>query len=148
MELIREFEDERIIPCISPKLTAEERIDPESTRFEDNLNYIIDQIPREDNFITYLCDDDVFHPNWLAVLNYMLYSNPDYHTVNGNCWYFYDGENPFKDGQEGFLSNITPESQKLDWLIFWQMGTFGIRASCVDEGVKWGKKSQLLHGPE
>lgn len=139
VELIDEFEDERIIPCIAPRMTPEERVDPENTRFADNLNYVIDQIPREDNFLVYLCDDDVLHPNWLAVANYMLYTNPSYHSINGNCYYFYDGENPFKDGREGFLSNITPESQNLDWLIWWQMGTFAMRLTCVDEGVRWSK---------
>lgn len=137
-KLIKEFNSPKIVGCFAPQINPEERVNPDSSRWEDNINYILDQIPRDNNFVVYLCDDDVFDPDWLNVVNYMLFTNDSYHTINGMSMYFWDGQNPYKEGKKGFLGNITEKDADVDWLVWWNVGSFGHRMSCVDEGVRWG----------
>lgn len=137
IELINEFEDARIIACVAPQISAAERIDEKSTRFQDNVNYVLSQIPREGNLITYLCDDDVFHPDWLMTMNYMLNKYPIFHSINSACYYFWDGQNPFKEGEKGFLSELKSPGEK-DMLVWWQVGSFAHLSKCYYEcNVKW-----------
>jgi glycosyltransferase involved in cell wall biosynthesis len=145
VELIKEFEDERIIPCVAPKLTPEERVDPKSTRFQDNVNYILEQIPKEENLVTYLCDDDIFHPQWFAGINFILDKYKIFHSVNADCFYFWDGQNPFKEGVQGFLSKLEPATPN-DALVWWQIGSFAHLSKCFYEcDIKWAESKKGAH---
>lgn len=141
-DVVKEFSDPRVILCKAPKISLEERINPASERFQDNANYVLSQIPRDNAFVTYLCDDDLYHPDWLSICNQAFVDNSSYHMVNGRVYYFFDGEDILKDGKEGFLSKMheeNPYAEPNDMYIWWQVGSFAHKLDCYwDENVVWG----------
>lgn len=140
MKVIQEFGDWRIFLAQAPKISIEERIDPKSTRFADNANFVLDQIPEEDNFVIYLCDDDLLHPDWITVCN-RGFVNSEYHMVAGKTYYFNDGDDYLKDGIEGFPAAPPPGNiqDPNNFLVWWQVGGFAHLMKChYEEDVKWG----------
>lgn len=138
-EVAQEFSDERLIIAQAPKIPLSERINPESTRFADNANYVLSQIPKEDNFVVYLCDDDLLHPDWLSICNEGL-AESDYHILTGQTFYFYDGQDAFKQGIQGFPAEPLEGNieDTTDFLVWWQLGGFAHLMTCYyDEAVEW-----------
>lgn len=142
--------DNRVMVCAAPRVSASERVNPDSTRFPDNTNFVMEQMDK-DGFVTFLCDDDILHPDWLKVCNDSFNEFPSYHTVNGQVYYFSDGEDPIEDGKEGFLADITSEDwgmrdAKFNFIMWWQVGSFSQRLICFhDEEIKWAKARDTAH---
>lgn len=137
MALQEEFDDERLIIAAAPQISIQERTNPDSTRWTTNVNYILAQIPKED-FVVYLCDDDLISPTWMEELHHAYTVNPKTHVVLGDTYWFWDGDDPFETGVKGFrmrMDNPTPEN---DINLWWQAGSFAHRMLCFyDCNVRW-----------
>lgn len=123
--------------CQAEPVTMEERIRPGSTRWPDNINFLIDQIPRGE-YITYLCDDDVFHPEWLEAASTVFEQSEATHLLLSDMYYFDDGYDPFTAALRGFPADIEIEPGRS--VMWWNLGAFANRSDChYDCGAAWGE---------
>jgi glycosyltransferase involved in cell wall biosynthesis len=135
--VIEDIGDNRVVLAVADKVTPEERVRPGSTRWSTNMNWLLSKIP-DGQTITYLCDDDILHPDWLSYADDMLVKNPNLHVVVGDMYYFYDGEDPFEDGRLGFPIEFEEEDGSLT--TWWNLGAFTHRSECFRKcDVKWRK---------
>jgi len=125
-----------IVVCRAEDISIAERIAPESTRWPENMNFLIEQMP-DNEFVTYLCDDDILHPDWLRVISRALEESPSSHMVLGAMYYFQHGNDPFETGVRGFPAQIdTGDNQFIMW---WHLGAFAYKTDCSRTcNVRWG----------
>lgn len=130
-------QDPRLVICKADRVSIEERIRPGSTRWPENINHIVQQIPRH-QFITYLCDDDVLDRDWCARVSRGLTDSPTSHMILGDMYYYYDGQDPYKEAIKGFPADIEVEDGR--FLMWWNLGAFAYRSDCSrDCKVRWGE---------
>lgn len=136
-DMWREIADERLVLCTSPKITMEERIDPNSSRWQTNVNKVLSYIPK-DEWVVYLCDDDLLSPTWLEECKRGFDENENTHLILGETYYFFDGEDYLKDGRKGFLAISAKESDPEFINLWWNCGAFAHRMECYyNENLKW-----------
>lgn len=88
----------------------------------------------ECDVVTYLCDDDLFHPQWLLALRHYFAANPEQHWTRGR-WYAFDDSDPKR----------TPEVCKLDGRQL-TTGNFAHRIACYrDEHIGWDETTIASH---
>lgn len=135
-EFIKQYTDDRLALVTSPKLTPEERVEKGNTRWADNINSILEMIPREE-YVAYLCDDDLLQQDWLSLANHRFSVDPNLHIVLANMYYFNDGEDPITTAKKGFPARISSENDGA--MMWWNLGAFFHSMKCFhDEGAKWG----------
>ena len=140
--LIDEFQDPRLVVAIGEKPTPEQRV-YDSSRFVDNVNGVIEQLPRNE-FVLYLCDDDILGSRMLELSSKTFDLNKNIHMTSADAWYFYDGQNPYTEGKSGFKAPkklIETVLAVRTNIMFWHIGNFAHRTDCIfDEGLKWRSK--------
>ncbi len=136
-KVVESIGDDRIILACAPRITPEERVRRGNTRWSTNMNWIVAKTNRGES-ITYLCDDDILSPDWLAAVDELFSQTTTPHLVIGDMYYFYDGEDPFKDGRWGFPAKVEKQSDDNGFVIWWNLGSFSHRTECFhDEGIRW-----------
>jgi hypothetical protein len=84
--------------------------------------------------VTYLCDDDLFHPHWLAAVRWFFDQQPDEHWTRG-AWYAWHEDDPA----------MRQERCKLDGRQL-TTGNFAHRIGCFrDEGIAWDETTIASH---
>lgn len=146
-ELLEEFKDDRLAVIVGEKPTLEQRVN-DGTRFPRNVNSIIEQFDSNE-FVVYLCDDDVIGHKYLEFSSNVFELNPHIHLTSGDAYYFYDGENPYVCGKEGFKyppqMKDSIKKQRTD-LMFWHVGNFSNRTECnLEEGLRWKERNGDAH---
>lgn len=82
--------------------------------------------------VTYLCDDDLFHPDWLSHVRTWFAAHPDQHWVRGRWYQFSDGE-PLGE------THCPLDRRELT------TGNFAHRIDCWDKGLRWNEGSVACH---
>jgi glycosyltransferase involved in cell wall biosynthesis len=143
IEWVKQYDDDRIAIAVGEKMDPEERVRPGNTQWPTNINKIISMIPREE-FLLYLCDDDVLDPNWFEAINERYTLDPKTHLLLGDMYYFQDGDDPLTQSELGFPAKLVPEQnikenddgQRL--IMWWNLGAFAHSMKCFyDEDVRW-----------
>lgn len=84
--------------------------------------------------VTYLCDDDLFHPNWLPTVRAWFDHYPEQHWMRG-AWMAFDERDPKR----------TPEPCKLDPRQL-TTGNFAHRIECfTEEKIAWDETTIASH---
>lgn len=84
--------------------------------------------------VTYLCDDDLFHPYWLPALRAYFDANPEQHWGRG-AWYAFEDADPSR----------TPSRCQLDSRQL-TTGNFAHRIDCYrDCNVRWDETTIASH---
>lgn len=84
--------------------------------------------------VTYLCDDDLFHPSWLPTIRAYFDAFPAEHWTRGR-WYAFEDADPARK----------PEPCKLDWRQL-TTGNFAHRIECFrDEKIAWDETTIASH---
>ena len=134
---IDSFRDKRLTLVQAPQITIEERL--QKSRIAENMNQVISNIPDE-QMIFYLCDDDIFAPRWLIRAMLGATSYPDMHIVQGEAWYFNDGEDWRTEAIYGMPDGY--QQQAGIPTMYWSTGSFAHRALCwKQEGLRWKDNS-------
>lgn len=85
------------------------------------------------DIVTYLCDDDLFHPDWINAVRNWFDANPTEHWTRGR-WY------QFQDGAEPGAEHCPLDSRMLT------TGNFAHRIDCYrDEGIRWSEGTVACH---
>jgi glycosyltransferase involved in cell wall biosynthesis len=114
----------------APKMTTAERL--VTPRLGRLINQALSLVTAD--VVTYLCDDDLFHPGWLDAVRAWFDDHPAEHWTRGDWYTFEDGEIPD-------LNRPCP----LD-LRMLTTGNFAHRAVCYrDEGIRWNESSVACH---
>lgn len=88
----------------------------------------------QSDIITYLCDDDLFHPDWLNNLRTYFTDHPEAHCVRAPWGVFNDGEEP---GEK--LCELRPAFDMTT-------GNFGhLKKCCFEHGVWWDELTVAVH---
>lgn len=139
-DVVKEFDDDRILICRGPQISKEARIKKHDGRWSTNINNILSKIPKGE-FVLYLCDDDLLHYDWLRNVERGYLESPNTHIILGDLYWFYDGEDPYEVMRKGFLSKIVKDGgdEELGRLkLWWSLGDFAHRSECFfDCGLKW-----------
>jgi glycosyltransferase involved in cell wall biosynthesis len=131
LDLVNEYTDERILIAQAPKIPIEERI--KQSRLGRNANAVIETLPDIEP-VYYLCDDDLMGPLWLSRSIRAFQSSEDVHVVQGESWYFNDGEDWRTESQYG----MPTDGYKAMPTMYWGTGSFAHRALCSkQEGIWW-----------
>lgn len=113
----------------SPMTTAERLRTP---RLGNLINRALDLVSAD--VVTYLCDDDLFHPDWLPTVRAWFDQHPAAHWVRGN-WYAFDDAD----------SARTPTRCHLDDRQL-TTGNFAHRIDCYrDEHIVWSETTIASH---
>lgn len=87
--------------------------------------------------VTYLCDDDLWHPYWLPSVRAFFDMHPDQHWMRG-AWFAFDDADPERK----------PERCKLDPRQL-TTGNFAHRIECFrDEHIGWNEETIASHDNE
>lgn len=114
----------------APKMTLEQRlITPRLGTLINRALALVDT-----PYVAYLCDDDLFHPGWLSVVQAWFGSHPLEHWCRGD-WYIFD------EGQTPTLERLCPlDGRQLT------TGNFAHAIACYStEGIRWNSTSVACH---
>lgn len=112
----------------APKMTTAERLI--TPRLGALINRALGLVMCD--VVTYLCDDDLFHPQWLPSVRAWFDQNPAQHWVRG-AWY------AFEDGKQA-QERCSLDGRQLT------TGNFAHRTACYrDEGVRWDETTIASH---
>lgn len=140
-EILEYYADSRILLAQAPKISMEERM--RASRLGSNANAVIEQIPNNEP-VYYLCDDDIMAPLWLARSTKAFEEFPDTHVVQGESWYFHDGQNPYTDSIYGLeVDKASPVPT-----MYWSTGSFAHKALCCKEEGLWWSDNTYLHSQD
>lgn len=115
---------------MAPKLSIAERL--RTARLGSLINQALDAVWCD--VVTYLCDDDLFHPSWLPSVRAFFDANPDAHWARG-AWFAFDDHDPRR----------TPTRCALDPRLL-TTGNFAHRSCCTrEEGVRWDETTIASH---
>ena len=88
----------------------------------------------ECDVVTYLCDDDLFHPHWLPAVRAFFDANPGQHWTRG-AWYAFEERDPKR----------TPTRCRLDGRQL-TTGNFAHRIACFrEEKIGWDETTIASH---
>jgi glycosyltransferase involved in cell wall biosynthesis len=131
-ELIDNFIGQSVFKVIlnkNEKISVEDRT--QKSRIASSINNVLQELPRGE-YVTYLCDDDIMPPQWLRRAAIALSANSDYHVINGELYWFKDGDNWMKDHHYG-ISGFN--NQQTAW---YSTGSVIHLSDCfIDEGLRW-----------
>jgi glycosyltransferase involved in cell wall biosynthesis len=114
---------------LAPKLTTEERL--VTARLGRLINQALDLVTAD--IVTYLCDDDLFHPGWLSAVRSWFDANGAEHWTRGTWYQFQDGATPGTDPCPLDARQLTT-------------GNFAHRKSCFTQcGWRWNESSVACH---
>ena len=114
---------------VSKKMTVEERLG--TPRLGKSINAAIRESSCE--VITYLCDDDLFHEDWINHVR-VFFSGSEDHVVRGKWGIFKDWDKPGED-----LCPLKPD-------VDMTTGNFAHLRSCsVDHGMFWSEVVTAVH---
>lgn len=114
----------------APKMTITERL--KTPRLGRLINQALALV--ECDVVTYLCDDDLFHPYWLPTVRAWFGHYPDEHWTRG-AWFAFDDQDPVRQ----------PERCKLDMRQL-TTGNFAHRIECFrDEHIAWDETTISSH---
>lgn len=114
---------------IAPKMTTDERL--KTPRLGSLINQALAAVTCD--VVTYLCDDDLFHPGWIAAVRSWFAAHPAEHWTRGLWYQFQDGETPG--------AAICPLDERL-----MTTGNFAHRADCYHGcGIRWNETSVACH---
>lgn len=119
----------KAIAVQAAKLTLEERL------ITPRLGRLINQAlgKATGDVVTYLCDDDLFHPGWIAAVRAWFAVRPTEHWTRGLWYQFQDGETP-----GAIHCPLDPRRMTT--------GNFAHRIACYrDEGIRWNETSVACH---
>jgi hypothetical protein len=114
----------------APKMTVAERL------VTPRLGALINEALRRVrcDVVTYLCDDDLFHPHWLPAARAFFDARPQEHWTRG-AWFAFHDDDPTR----------TPERCKLDGRQL-TTGNFAHRIDCFrDEHIAWDETTIASH---
>lgn len=114
---------------MAPKMSLEERLI--TPRLGHLINTALSHVTCD--VVTYLCDDDLFHPDWLSTVRAYFDVHPAEHWTRGLWYQFQDGDTPG--------TRVCPLDQRL-----LTTGNFAHRIDCYrDEGIRWNETSVACH---
>jgi cellulose synthase/poly-beta-1,6-N-acetylglucosamine synthase-like glycosyltransferase len=140
-DLQKEYDDSRIVVAQAPQITMEERL--KRSRLGANANSVIEQIPDEEP-IYYLCDDDLMGRFWLSRSIRAFQATPETHMIQGESWYFNDGDDPWTQAKYG----MPIDGYQAVPTMFWSTGSFAHRALCSKQEGIWWTDNTLLHSQD
>jgi len=115
---------------LASKLTLAERLT--TPRLGRLINQALGLVSAD--VVTYLCDDDLFHPGWLDAVRGWFDTHPAEHWTRGEWYVFQDGETPN-------LNQLCPLDHRM-----LTTGNFAHRLECYrDEGIRWSEGSIACH---
>lgn len=115
---------------IAPKISVRQRL--KTARLGKLINQALALV--ECDVVTYLCDDDLFHPYWLPAVRAYFDAYPDEHWVRG-AWYAFEDSDPER----------TPERCRLDGRQL-TTGNFAHRITCFrEERIVWDETTIASH---
>lgn len=115
---------------VADKMTIAERLS--TARVGRLINRALTLV--ECDVVTYLCDDDLFHPHWLPTVRKWFTEFPDEHWVRG-AWFTFDEDDPKRK----------PGRCKLDPRQL-TTGNFAHRIECfTDEDIAWDEGTIASH---
>ncbi len=113
-----------------PKMTVAERL--ATPRLGQLINRALALV--ECDVVTYLCDDDLFHPHWLPAVRAYFDACPEQHWTRG-AWYAFDETDP-----ERTPSRCVLDGRQLT------TGNFAHRIACFrEEGIAWDETTIASH---
>lgn len=127
---LRAFSAFSVVTVIdAPKMTTAERLI--TPRLGSLINQALSKVTCD--VVTYLCDDDLFHPGWLDACRAWFDLHPAEHWTRGTWYQFQDGDTP---GAE-----VCPlDHRQLT------TGNFAHRIDCYrDEGIRWNESTVACH---
>jgi hypothetical protein len=114
----------------APKMSVAERLT--TPRLGKLINRALELVTCD--VVTYLCDDDLFHPHWLPAVRWFFDQAPDQHWTRG-AWFAFDESDPER----------TPTRCKLDGRQL-TTGNFAHRIACFrDEKIGWDETTIASH---
>jgi hypothetical protein len=85
------------------------------------------------DIVTYLCDDDLFHPGWLDAVRQWFDAHPSAHWARGTWYQFQDGERPGSEPCPLDVRQLTT-------------GNFAHRLACYEQcGIRWNTTTIACH---
>jgi len=139
--LLDDFSDNRILLAQASQISMAERL--RRSRLGENANAVISQIP-DNEPVYYLCDDDLMAPLWLSRSITAFQAYPEIHVVQGESWYFQDGQNPETEAIYGMpvdKYNGMPT-------MYWSTGSFAHKALCCKQEGLWWSDNTFLHSQD
>lgn len=122
-----------VYTMIAGPMTTKERL--VTARFGKGTNKAIRATSGD--VITYLCDDDLFHPGWIRTIKDTWDGKPDLHWARGKWGLFKDGE---------ALRPIEECLCPLHWAHLMTTGNFAhLRACTLKCGMWWSEMSVAVH---
>lgn len=113
----------------APKMTIDERLT--TARLGRLINQALGAVTCD--VVTYLCDDDLFHPGWIAAVRSWFDARPAEHWTRGLWYQFQDGETPGAEYCPLDIRQLTT-------------GNFAHRTSCYAQcGIRWNESSVACH---
>lgn len=114
----------------APKMTIDERL--KTPRLGQLINRALTLV--ECDVVTYLCDDDLFHPHWLPTVRAYFDAYPEQHWTRG-AWFAFEEGDPER----------TPSRCKLDGRQL-TTGNFAHRIACFrEERIAWDETTIASH---
>ena len=114
----------------APKMGLDERL--VTPRLGSLINRALALV--ECDVVTYLCDDDLFHPHWLMAVRWFFDHHPAEHWTRG-AWYAFHEDDPERK----------PERCKLDGRQL-TTGNFAHRLACFrEERIAWDETTVASH---
>jgi glycosyltransferase involved in cell wall biosynthesis len=119
----------KMVTVQAAKLTLEERLI--TPRLGSLINQALGKVTAD--IVTYLCDDDLFYPGWIAAVRSWFDARPAEHWTRGRWYQFQDGETP---GDQ----HCPLDGRQLT------TGNFAHRTACYhDCGIRWNTTSVACH---
>lgn len=114
---------------VAPKMDLDERL--VTPRLGSLINQALGKVTAD--VVTYLCDDDLFHPGWIAAVRNWFDAHPADHWTRGRWYQFQDGEMPGDQHCPLDIRQLTT-------------GNFAHRIDCYQgEGIRWNTTSVACH---
>lgn len=114
---------------LAPPLTVAERL--VTPRLGWLINHALGMVAAP--WVSYLCDDDVWAPGWLAAVDAFFTAHPHHHWTRGTWYQFQDGQPRGAD-----VCPLDPRGMTT--------GNFAHRIACVRaEGLRWNETSVACH---
>lgn len=136
-DLLEEYDDDRILLAQAPPISIEERL--QRSRLGANANAVITQL-LDNEVVYYLCDDDLMAPKWLSRSIRTFQMMPEVHVIQGESWYFQDGQDPLTEAVYGMPTENYTDMPTM----YWSTGSFAHKVHCVTkEGIFWTDNSHL-----
>jgi glycosyltransferase involved in cell wall biosynthesis len=128
VDIVRDYYGDALF-VQAPLMSIDERLT--TARLGSLINQALELVACD--IVTYLCDDDLFHPGWIAAVRAWFDAHPDEHWTRG-LWY------QFQDGDERGAAPCPLDLRQMT------TGNFAHRTLCYrDCGIRWNEASVACH---